>query len=265
MENNSEQDDKEGAFEGRGQYYQYQTDKLEEAVEKIRNNQMSYGEASRIYGVPKTTLYNKIQNTHNSRRGATTTLTKTQEDELAEWILKHQEYGDPRTKQDIINAACQIAQLDEETSKHFKNGLPTAGWVEGFLKRYPHIVFRKPESISKAAAVNTKEDFSTLWRNIYSFMEKTNQLDLLHKPEHWWNADETSFPMDPIPRRVLARKGCKNVHRCERVSPKSNTTFTYAFSAAGDYIEPLITLKDSASNIAEIAFACGCKLIKFVL
>lgn len=261
METN--QDDQQGAFEGRGQYYKYAKDNLQDAIENIRHNQMSYGEASRLYGVPKTTLYNKIQNVHNGRRGATTTLTKSQEDELAEWILKHQEYGDPRTKQDLINTACEIAQLDNE-SNQFKNGLPTAGWVEGFLKRYPHVVFRKPESISKAAAVNTKEDFSKLWRNIYDFFEKTNQLELLHKPEHWWNADETSFPMDPMPKRVLARKGCKNVHRRERGAPKSNTTYTYAFSAAGDYIEPLITLKDSASNIADIAYACGCKLIGFV-
>lgn len=253
------------AAEGRGQYYQYSKANLQDAVEKIRNNEMSYGEASRFYNVPKTTLYNKMQNKHNNRRGATTTLSKTQEDELAEWILKHQEYGDPRTKQDIINTACQIAKLDDDSSNHFKNGLPSAGWVEGFLKRYPHIVYRKPEAISKAAAINTKEDFSKLWRNIYGFLEKTNQLDLLHKPENWWNADETSFPKDPIPKRVLARKGCKNVHRREQGAPKSNTTFTYAFSAAGDYMEPLITLKDSASNISDVAFACGCESIEFIL
>lgn len=259
MESASNQDDQEGTSEGRGQYYKYPKDNLQKAVEKIRNNEMSYGEASRFYGVPKTSLYNKIQNTHNGRRGATTTLTKAQEDELAEWILKHQEYGDPRTKQDIIYTACEIAQLDDESSNHFKNGLPTAGWVEGFLKRYPHVVHRKPEPISKAAAINTKEDFSKLWRNIYGYLKKTNQLQLLRKPEHWWNADETSFPMDPILKRVFARKGCKNVHRREQGAPKSNTTFTYAFSADGDYIEPLVTLKDSASNIADIAYACGCK------
>lgn len=46
---------------------------------------MSYGEASRFYNVPKTTIYNKMQNTHNSRRGATTTLTKAQVDEIAEF------------------------------------------------------------------------------------------------------------------------------------------------------------------------------------
>ncbi|XP_037043651.1 uncharacterized protein LOC119079698 [Bradysia coprophila] len=250
-------DELDVVYVGRGQYYQYAKDRVQEAVDKIQKNEMSYGEASRFYGVPKTTLYNKMKNSHNSPRGATTTLTKDQEDELAEWVLKHQEYGDPRTKHDIMNTAREIAELDDNSSNHFKNGLPTTGWVEGFLKRYPHIVFRKPETISKAAAVNTKEDFSKLWRNIYDFLEKTDQLDLLHKPEHWWNADETSFPLDPVPRKVLARKGSKNVHRREQGPPKANTTFTYAFSASGDYIEPLITLKDSATNIADIAFACG--------
>ncbi|KAJ6639201.1 hypothetical protein Bhyg_11943 [Pseudolycoriella hygida] len=49
----------------------------------------------------------------------------------------------------------------------------------------------------------------------------------------------------------------KRVSRREMGPPKANTTVTYAFSAAGDYVEPLITLKDSSSSVAEIAFALG--------
>lgn len=105
METNNSQDDQENVFCSRGQYYNYPKDSIQEAVEKIRNNEMSYGEASRVYGIPQTTLYNKTYNTFPNSRGAKTTLTKAQEDELAQWILKHQEYGDPRTKQDIMNTA----------------------------------------------------------------------------------------------------------------------------------------------------------------
>lgn len=247
----------EGLIVKRGQYSKYTDADLQEAIEKIRNNELSYGAASQMYNVPKGTLHNKMRNPVVGRRGATTTLTISQENELAEWVLLHQQYGDPRTKHDVIVAAGEIAQLDG--SQHFKNGLPTAGWVDGFLNRHPEIVYRVPEAISKASAINTKEDFSKLWKNIYSNFQKTNQLDLLYKPEHWWNADETNFPMDPMPKKVLARKGSKNVHRREQGPPKTNTTVTYAFSAAGESVEPLITLKDSISTIAEIAFALGCK------
>lgn len=34
-------------------------------------------------------------------------------------------------------------------------------------------------------------------------MENTNQLDLLHKPEHWWNADETSFHELELPVMLI--------------------------------------------------------------
>lgn len=261
MDENIESDNQqEGLIVKRGQYAKNYTEvALKEAIEKIRNNEMSYGEASHIYNVPKTTLHNKMKNANVSRRGATTTLSSSQENELAEWILLHQQYGDPRTKHDMIVAAGEIAQLDDNDSKHFKNGLPTTGWAECFLKRHPEIVEREPEAISKASAINTKEDFSKLWRNIYCNFQKKNQLDLLNKPEHWWNADETNFPMDPMPKKVLARKGSKNVHRREQGPPKANTTVTYCFSAAGDSVEPLITLKNSISTVAEIAFALGCK------
>lgn len=75
----------------------------------------------------------------------------------------------------------------------------------------------------------------------------------------WWNEDETGFEKDKIPKKVYARRGTKSVSRREMGPPKDNTTVTYAFSAAGDFVEPLITLKDSNSSIAEIAFALGCK------
>lgn len=142
---------------------------------------------------------------------------------------------------------------------NFKNGIPTSGWVDGFFKRHPECRYRTPQGISKASAINTRDDFAGLWRNIYSYFQKNNQLDLLDKPELWWNADETSFEMDKIPKKVVARKGAKRVSRREMGPPKANTTVTYAFSAAGDSVDPLITLKDSNSSVAEIAYALGSK------
>lgn len=86
-----------------------------------------------------------------------------------------------------------------------------------------------------------------------------NQLDLLNKPELWWNADETCLEKDKIPKKVIARRGAKRVSRREMGPPKANTTVIYPFSEAGDYVEPLITLEDSNSSVGEIAFALGCK------
>lgn len=242
----------------RGQYSEkYSKENLREAIEKIRTNEMSYGAASKMYNVPKTTLHNRMRNPVCCPKGATTTLTKDQETELAEWILLHADFGDPRTKQDIILAAAEIARLDADQS--FKNGTPTSGWYDGFMKRHPSCRERTPQGISKASAINTRDDFAGLWRNIYSYFERTNQLELLNRPELWWNADETCFEKDKIPKKVIARRGAKRVSRREMGPPKANTTVTYAFSASGDHVDPLITLKDSNSSVAEIAFALGCQ------
>lgn len=258
MELNCEEEDI--VLSRRGQYAEkYTQEGLREALEKIRNNEMSYGAASKIYNVPKATLHNKMRHPENCPKGATTVLTKEQEDELAEWVLLHADFGDPRTKQDIKIAAAEISQLDADLSNKFKNGMPTSGWMEGFLNRHPLCRERTPQGISKASAINSRDDFAGLWRNIYEYFEKTNQLDLLDKPELWWNADETCFEKDKIPKKVIARRGQKRVSRREMGPPKDNTTVTYAFSAAGDYVEPLITLKNSNSSVAEIAFALGCK------
>lgn len=244
----------------RGQYSEkYTQNHLREAIEKIKNNEMSYGAASKIYNVPKTTLHNKMKNPDNCPKGATTILSKDQEKELAEWVLLNADYGDPRTKEDIMVAAADIAKLDQDPSNHFKNGIPTSGRIDGFLKRHPECRYRKPQAISKASAINSKDDFAGLWRNIYNYFERNNQLELLNKPELWWNADETAFDKDKVPKIVVARRGAKRVSRKEMGPPKDKTTVTYAFSAAGDYVEPLITLKDSSSSVAEVAYALGCK------
>lgn len=232
-------DEEETATKLRGVYSEkYSKDDLREAIEKIRKNEMSYGAASKIYNVPKTTLHNRMRNPESCPKGATTTLSKDQENELADWILLHADFGDPRTKQDIILAAAEIAQLDSNPLSNFKNGTPTSGWYEGFLKRHRLCRERTPQGISKASAINTRDDFAGLWRNIYNYFKKTNQLDLLNKPELWWNADETCFEKDKIPKKVIARRGAKRVSRREMGPPKANTTVTYAFSATGDYAEP---------------------------
>ncbi|KAJ6639611.1 hypothetical protein Bhyg_12358, partial [Pseudolycoriella hygida] len=188
----------------RGPYAEkYTPDSLREAMENIRNNEMSYGAASKIYNVPKAILHHKMRNPENLPKGATTVLTKEQEDELEQWILLHADFGDPRTKRDIIIAAAEIAQLDTNPSHGFKNGIPTSGWMEGFLNRHPLCRERTPQGISKASAINTKDDFAGLWRNIYDYFEKTKQLDLLNKPELWWNADETCFEKDMVPKKTV--------------------------------------------------------------
>lgn len=60
-------------------------------------------------------------------------------------------------------------------------------------------------------SANTRDDFAGLWRNIFDYFEKTKQLDLLNKPELWWNADETCFEKDKVPKKVNARRESKRV------------------------------------------------------
>lgn len=150
----------------RMKYASYSESDMEVALEKIKTKELTYGAASLIYKIPKTTLFNKVQQPVNLRRGNSTTLTKGQEDELAQWIFLYAACGDPRTKRDIQIAAGDIANLDSDTTKHFKNGMPTTGWIDGFLKRYPDVVYRTPEVLSKSSSMNSREDFAKMWRNI---------------------------------------------------------------------------------------------------
>lgn len=90
--------------------------------------------------------------------------------------------------------------------------------------------------------------------------EKTDDLEtLFNRPEAWWNVDETCFVFNSTPRKVYAARGARNVHNIERGKPKANVTCTYAVSADGTFIPPLVTFKESFSRMTEAAYVSGSK------
>lgn len=68
---------------------------------------------------------------------------------------------------------------------------------------------------------------------------------------------------EPTSAKVYAKKGSKTVHYKERGKPKENIMVTYAVSAEGSSIPPLVTFNDSFSGIeasAMIAKTIGADL-----
>jgi hypothetical protein len=244
----------------RGKYYsKYNELELQNALNEIANCDLSVGEASKKFNIPLRTLRDRVNGKHNSKHGNSTTLKAGDEKELAEYILNLASLGSPLTKQQILKSAGEIAALDPDETKHFKNNLPSSGWLLGFMKRNPEIAKRTPEALGKASAIHTAEDFLKFFTSVWDYFDKNNILYLLERPELWWNADESGFELNPIPKKVYAAKGTKSVHMIERGNPKANVTATYCVSGTGEMIEPLLTFKSSLSTMTDIAYAAGCK------
>ncbi|CAH1993567.1 unnamed protein product [Acanthoscelides obtectus] len=77
--------------------FRYTEAQLQEAVEFIRQSKLNISQASKKYGIPKSTLSNKLRGKVPAVRkmGPTTILTMEEEANLEKWILSKAMLGFP--------------------------------------------------------------------------------------------------------------------------------------------------------------------------
>ena len=107
---------------------------------------------------------------------------------------------------------CQSLSISNSFSK--KNPESTKvgkDWFEGFKKRHPELVMRKPEplSTSRSRLMNTH-----VTNRYFEDLSKTlTDLGLAHKPKCIWNMDETSVSFEHTPNESSSQKGSEIVTR----------------------------------------------------
>lgn len=236
---------------------QYSQEVLAQALNDIKSNKKSIYAAAKHYSIPSSTLSDRLKNVNLKKTGRSPKLSGETEEELAEWLIACAEIGDPKTTDELLSAASELAQLSPDDQKHFKNALPSRSWITAFLKRNPKVSFRTPSTVSRASANVSSNDIVNYIQEVHNYLEKKGLLHLRDDPSAWGNSDETGIDLNPLPRAVLAAKGGKNVYRVETAKPKERVSVMYTFVASGEMLTPQLILKESASTIADVAFACG--------
>lgn len=232
----------------------YSVGTLKRAVSLVQDGSASAYSVHKQYGIPKSTLSSKVRNRNSKFYGKEPTLCAEHENQLAEWVLLCASSGNPKTSFEVRKAAAELLALD---GKSFKQELPTLGWLKRFLQRHPDIAKRTPESLGKASAGLTIHRLERYFKLLYQQFEQREMLDLLHRPEAWWNVDETNFVLNPVPKKVYAKRGSKVVYNVERGKAKENITCTYAVAADGRTVPPLITFKETFGGLVEAATVSG--------
>jgi Tc5 transposase DNA-binding domain len=244
----------------RGKYSKsYGEHDLGKAVDDVKSKRMTGYAAAKCHKVPYSTIMNRVYGNASNIHGRVPVFSSEIEREIAQWIIQCAELGDPRTKDELLNAAAELAKLSLEDKNHFKNEHPSSSWLKGFLERNKGISFRTPASVTRAAANVSSEEIVNFIRNLHNYLQTNNLLHLLNEPTAWGNSDETGVDYNPVPRKVLAEKGALNVYRVETAKPKERVSVMYTFIASGVMLTPQLILKDSTSCIADVAFACGGK------
>ena len=107
------------------------------AIQVVRTGHMSIRAASLKYGIPKSTLADKVcGNTSAQRKGPAPFLGQDVEERLATWLTKMACIGYGQTRDTLFDKVQDIvARLKIPTP--FTNGRPPKQWYYLFMKRHP--------------------------------------------------------------------------------------------------------------------------------
>ncbi|KAJ8965728.1 hypothetical protein NQ314_003934 [Rhamnusium bicolor] len=159
---------------------------------------MSVREASRQFGVPRTTIQDRLKGKipYNIIRktGPPPFMSKEREHKIANWLLNIAKCGFPIKKCDLIDTVTKIAR-DTGKLHLFKNKQPGQKWYLNFLKRHPEISLREAEGINKARALVTEESIRKWFKDLQSYLQDNNFAEVMEDPRRVFNGDESGFSL----------------------------------------------------------------------
>ena len=199
----------------------------------VVNDGISVRQSSTEYNVPKSTLHDRITGrvAFGSHSGPTRYLSEAEEKELVVFLLGCASLGYPRSCKEIIGL---VQKVMFEKGQKVK---VTTGWWNSFRKRHPNLTLRNPEPLAHARAVCCSDDVINRYFDLFEQTLEDN--GIADKPCQLFNCDESGFPLNPSPPKVIVAKGEKHPY-CITTGDKSQITVLSCCSAGGYVMPPLV-------------------------
>ncbi|XP_003245816.1 uncharacterized protein LOC100569189 [Acyrthosiphon pisum] len=217
-------------------YHNFSEETLENALNEIRNNRLTYRQASDKYGIPISTLSRKKNKLNLNPHGGQTALTSTEEDNIVETILFASDWGYPFDREEVKRLIKSYLDRAGRKIKIFKNNKPGDDWYTRFVSRHSGLLKpRLSENIKRSRAAVSRTTINEYFNNLELSLENV-------PPQNIINYDETNFIDDPGRTKVLVRK--KNKHADSIMdSTKSATSVMFAIDASGVMLPPYVVYK----------------------
>lgn len=219
---------------------QYDPIKLQQAVDCLKEGVMGRNAASKHFGIPKTTLTDIMHKRCKvgGKPGPKTILSDEEETLIVKWIISCQEIALPVSRKHLQNTIQKIVQQDGRKNP-FHDNKPGGSWFNGFLKRNPVLTERIAEPVSLSRILVTEVSLRKWACDCKIFLENIGNSEILLDPTRIFNADETSFRLDPKSSKIIGVKGSRNIQTLAGAR-KSTITVLATFNAEGRKLEPCI-------------------------
>ncbi|KAL5467063.1 hypothetical protein EMCRGX_G031235 [Ephydatia muelleri] len=240
----------------------YSAESMDAALKEVREGRMTCFAASKTFGVPRSTLRDKLsgRSPEGRQMGPNPVLTRAEEASLTTFCIKLLKCGFPINRDDLLDIVQKVVKEDKRKTP-FTDDRPGKYWFYGFLQRNPQLTERFPEKLTGGRATVTEAHIRKWFADIETYIvEEERAGDVLLDPHRVFNFDESHF--------LLAKKGnipCDVIESVGSVDPswalgKSEsgwmTTLTFL-----DYISLVFNPWLSENNVQRpvVVFADGHK------
>lgn len=220
---------------GSRKYKDYSQEKLQQAVEAVRNG-ASVRQASLEFGPSRATITKILNGGKSGKVGKPYVLSDEEQEKLAQCLSVAGDWGFPLTTYDVRLVVKGFLDRSGRTITTFKNNLPGRDFVLGFLARHKQILSNKMcQNIKRSRAMVDDKILNEYFDELGKTLNGV-------KPEHIINYDETNITDDPGRKKVIVRRGSRHPERVID-STKSSTSVMFSCAADGTLLPPYIVYK----------------------
>nr|XP_047123100.1 uncharacterized protein LOC124806354 isoform X1 [Hydra vulgaris]XP_047123101.1 uncharacterized protein LOC124806354 isoform X1 [Hydra vulgaris]XP_047123102.1 uncharacterized protein LOC124806354 isoform X1 [Hydra vulgaris] len=217
----------------------YTNSTLQEALAKIKLEKMSIGEASKIYKVPKATLFYKLKNKHCNSVVRPIALSIDEELCFENHLLYLSDKGIPIGINDFKSIVKIYLDDSGKNIQQFKDNRPGWEWCKLYLDRHPSLKEKVSHCISRKRAQINYCQIKLFFQNLEKELNGVT-------PDNIYNMDETGFHDDPGKKKLIFRRSSRHP---ELIRNTTKTCYTVVFcgNASGKLIPPFFIFKGKHS------------------
>ena len=174
-------------------------------LEAVLTKQLPANKAARMYGVPPSTLKDRLSGrvVHGVKPGPMPYLTSQEEKDLADHLVLSAKVGYGKTCRDVMNLV--ETYVNSQSSEQQNHGVTVSnGWWFKFKMRNPSLSLRRGDSITgiRMDAVNSENinEYFDLLEGVFQ------EYGFSEHPEAIYNMDETGMPLEPCPPKVIPKR-----------------------------------------------------------
>ncbi|KAJ8301136.1 hypothetical protein KUTeg_020123 [Tegillarca granosa] len=215
-------------------YRQWSPTAMLNAMQAIKDKNVSVRKAAKLYDVPLTTLRDRVDgrcSVETVKSGPEPLFSQEEEVRLVNFVSYMASLGYGLSRTHVLEVASDLAIYLGKRDRHHPLSMY---WFYDFMGRWPELHVVKPRGLTAVRAQSASP--KVIDRYFVELKSTLTKYNLLDKPQSIYNLDEKGISTEHRPPNIVAKRG---VSSQAITSPRgANTTIIGCGNALGQQIPP---------------------------